>query len=639
MKYRAEIDGLRAIAVVPVILFHAGFNLFSGGFIGVDIFFVISGYLITSILIKDIENNRFSLIYFYERRARRILPALFFVMSVCIPFAWLWMESSQMKDFSESLVAISLFASNILFLLESGYFSATAEEKPLLHTWSLAVEEQFYLLFPIFLILFWRYGKHRVFWSIIVMTITSLMLSEWTWRNHPTANFYLAPTRAWELFVGSIAAFIVQKQGVQKNNIIALFGLLLIVLSIFLYNENIPFPSLYALAPVLGAMLLVLYASEDTVVAKLLSSKILVGLGLVSYSAYLWHQPLFAFARILYGHHPSNYLMFSLSVISIALAYLSWRFIENPFRRPESVSRRNIFLLSVITMCIYISVGLIGYYKDGYAKHYIETQIVGPSQLTNIDLPIYVIGDSHAGHLVYGLEAINSDTVVNLSSNGCIPFRNVDRYDYRFKKGACAQTMNNNLDKLKIINKASIVIISSMGPVYLDGTTFNGKGTEIVTGHGVELITNDTINDSYEIFEIGMRKTLAELRLNENLQTIFSLDIPELGIDNGCQIVSKEIDIFGYKVRDSISDLPTIKCIVSRDVYEPRVKNYKRLVFRILEDFPEVYVFDPANYFCTSGVCNGFLDDYGYLYRDYDHLSNNGSLYYANNLIISYNMY
>ena len=153
MKYRADIDGLRALAVVPVVLFHAGFSLFSGGFVGVDVFLVVSGYLITTILLEDIENNRYSILRFYERRARRILPALFFVMLVCIPFAWMWMLPIQLKDFSQSLVAVSLFVSNILFWQESGYFAAAAAEKPLLHTWSLAVEEQYYLLFPIFLFL------------------------------------------------------------------------------------------------------------------------------------------------------------------------------------------------------------------------------------------------------------------------------------------------------------------------------------------------------------------------------------------------------------------------------------------------------------------------------------------------------
>ena len=176
MKYRPEIDGVRALAVIPVILFHAGFELFSGGFVGVDVFFVISGYLITTILIEDIENKRFSLVNFYERRARRILPALFFVMLVCLPFAWMWMLPNQIKDFSQSLVAVSLFASNIQFWRESGYFEAAAELKPLLHTWSLAVEEQYYLLFPIFLVLAWRFGKNKVFWMIVVMSAISLLL-------------------------------------------------------------------------------------------------------------------------------------------------------------------------------------------------------------------------------------------------------------------------------------------------------------------------------------------------------------------------------------------------------------------------------------------------------------------------------
>ena len=347
MKYRPEIDGLRAMAVLPVILFHAGFELFSGGFVGVDVFFVISGYLITTtILIEEIENKRFSIVNFYERRARRILPALFFVMLICIPFAWLWMLPNQMKDFSQSLVAVSLFASNIFFWRESGYFAAAAEEKPLLHTWSLAVEEQYYLLFPIFLILAWRFGKNRVFWMIVLMAAISLLLSEWGWRNKATANFYLAPTRAWELFAGSIAAFVVHKQ-VKKNNFLATLGLAAIVFSIFFYDENTPFPSVYALAPVLGVVFLVLYADKETIAAKLLSTKGLIGIGLISYSAYLWHQPLFAFARIRSIEHPSVLLMSALSLISFVLAYFSWRYIEKPFRDKNMLSRTQIFSASL----------------------------------------------------------------------------------------------------------------------------------------------------------------------------------------------------------------------------------------------------------------------------------------------------
>ena len=376
MKYRAEIDGLRALAVVPVILFHAGFELFSGGFVGVDVFFVISGYLITTILIEDLENKRFSLVSFYERRARRILPALFFVMLVCIPFAWMWMLPNQMKDFSQSLVAVSLFASNVLFWRESGYFDAAAEEKPLLHTWSLAVEEQYYVLFPIFLFLAWRYGKNRVFWMIVAMASISLLLSEWGWRNKATANFYLAPTRAWELFAGSIAAFIVQKNGVRKNNFLALLGLAAITFSIFAYDESTPFPSLYALVPVLGVVLLILYADKDTLTAKLLGTKALVGFGLISYSAYLWHQPLFAFARIKSAAEPSFLLMSTLAIGSLALAYFSWRYIETPFRSSNIVNSKRLIVLTLAGFVFFIGIGLNGNFNDNlFENYFLETRL------------------------------------------------------------------------------------------------------------------------------------------------------------------------------------------------------------------------------------------------------------------------
>jgi peptidoglycan/LPS O-acetylase OafA/YrhL len=401
MKYRAEIDGLRALAVVPVILFHAGFELFSGGFVGVDVFFVISGYLITTILIEDIENQRFSLVNFYERRARRILPALFFVMLVCIPFAWMWMLPTQIKDFSQSLVAVSLFASNVLFWRESGYFDAASEEKPLLHTWSLAVEVQYYVLFPIFLFLAWRYGKNRVFWIIVVMASVSLLLSEWGWRNKPTANFYLAPTRAWELFAGSIAAFIVQKQGVQKNNLLALLGLACIVFSIFAYDKITPFPSVYALVPVVGVVMLILFADKETVAARLLRTKAFVGIGLISYSAYLWHQPLFAFARIRMSEHPSSFWMLVLSAASVALAYISWRYVEKPFRNKEKLSQNTIFGISLLGMAFFVSVGFTGHLRHfdiNKVRFGQDSRVLQTYQLledAKIESPVFILDNRH----------------------------------------------------------------------------------------------------------------------------------------------------------------------------------------------------------------------------------------------------
>ena len=343
MKYRAEIDGLRALAVVPVIFFHASFDFVSGGFVGVDIFFVISGYLITTIIINDIEKNCFSFYNFYERRARRILPALFFLMLVCIPFAWAWMVPGQMKDFSQSLFAVSLFASNFLFWKESGYFDAAVDEKPLIHTWSLAVEEQYYVFFPIFLFFIWRFGKNRVFWIIALMALTSFILSEWGWRNKNTANFFLSPSRAWEILAGSISALIVQKTGVKKNEIISLLGLICIFYSFIFYDETTPFPSIYTLIPVTGVVLVIIFADQHTLVAKFLSTKLLVGLGLISYSAYLWHQPLFAFARIRLLNEPSNFIKMLIIVFSLIIAFFSWKFIEKPFRIKKKFSKKKYF--------------------------------------------------------------------------------------------------------------------------------------------------------------------------------------------------------------------------------------------------------------------------------------------------------
>ena len=361
MHYRREIDGLRAVAVLPVILFHTGFSVFSGGYVGVDVFFVISGYLITSILINDLEQGNFSIAGFYERRARRILPALFFVMAACLPFAYMWMLPTQLKDFAQSLVAVVFFASNIFFWRESGYFAADAELKPLLHTWSLAVEEQYYLLFPVFLLLTWRFGRSRVFWSVVVISVASLLIAEWGWRNKPSANFYLAPTRAWELLAGSICAFLSVGKAQRSSNVLSVIGLGLIIFSIFAYDANTPFPSVYTLVPVVGTALVILFAEKETWVARLLSLRSLVGIGLISYSAYLWHQPLFAFARIRSLTEPSHELMGLLAAMSLLLAWATWYWIEQAFRKranPLLVTRRSVFAVSGAAGAMFISLGL-----------------------------------------------------------------------------------------------------------------------------------------------------------------------------------------------------------------------------------------------------------------------------------------
>ena len=254
MHYRAEIDGLRALAVIPVILFHAGFSLFGGGFVGVDVFFVISGYLITSILLKELNNNSYSLVNFYQRRARRILPALFFVALACIPFAWFWLPPKDMLDFAQSLAAVSIFSSNLYFLSESNYFDIEVELKPLLHTWSLAVEEQYYVFFPLLLALIWRVRKQAVTPTLLILAGLSLYFAQWTAYNYPKAGFYLLPTRGWELLIGSLVAISAFKGNMprwikpQLNGLLSLCGLAFIVIAVFIFDKHTPFPSVYALS-------------------------------------------------------------------------------------------------------------------------------------------------------------------------------------------------------------------------------------------------------------------------------------------------------------------------------------------------------------------------------------------------------
>lgn len=332
MKYRPEVDGLRAVAILPVVFFHAGSSIFTGGYIGVDVFFVISGFLITHIILSELKEEHFSIRRFYDRRARRILPALFTMLFVCIPFAWLWMLPAQFKDFLQSLGSVIFFVSNFVLAGESDYFAAAAEEMPLLHTWSLAVEEQFYLFIPLLLAFLWRFCSRLAFIIISILAFFSLCLTQLMLDIDPTANFYLLPTRAWELLAGSICAFLVRDKPQNPNSILAGIGLALILVSAFYFDAQTPFPSFYTLAPVVGSVLVILYASQTEAVGKILSQKPIVWIGLISYSAYLWHQPLFAFYRVRFPGEDSVGVLIALAISTFMISYFSWKFIERPFR-------------------------------------------------------------------------------------------------------------------------------------------------------------------------------------------------------------------------------------------------------------------------------------------------------------------
>jgi peptidoglycan/LPS O-acetylase OafA/YrhL len=361
MKYRSEIDGLRALAVIPVIFFHAGISQFQGGFVGVDVFFVISGYLITSIILADIAAERFNILTFYERRARRILPALLFVAFASVPFAWAILLPEDFKEFFQSLAGVATFTSNIVLKTQSGYFETASELKPLLHTWSLGVEEQFYIIFPPLLLLLLKFGARTVVPALAALFVISLIYAHWAATAEPeTAFFFLAP-RAWELLVGVFAAFHLRNSGgkasLRLHNVLSATGMGLILFAVFVFDETIPFSSAFALVPTLGAALIILFATPGTYVQRLLSLRLLVGVGLISYSLYLWHQPVFAFYR---------YLGLPLDLMSVSLllaaifggSILSWRFIETPARQ-STLPRRRIFQLSLAGLGLALGVSLL----------------------------------------------------------------------------------------------------------------------------------------------------------------------------------------------------------------------------------------------------------------------------------------
>ncbi len=379
--YRPEIDGLRALAVLPVIAFHAGFSGFSGGFVGVDVFFVISGYLITGILAADLREGRYSIARFYERRARRILPALFVMLAASVLAAQVLLLPPPFEDFSASVFTVVLFLSNMLFLSEVDYFAPAAEETPLLHTWSLAVEEQFYILFPLILRVLWRSGRERaLFWGVLVVTLGSFAFSEYAWRSiSPAQSFYFLPSRAWELGAGALCALWQPRRlPMALRQGLGLAGLAAIGLSVVALNREMPFPSAWALLPVGGAVAVILFATQDTLAARLLSLRAVVAIGLVSYSAYLWHHPLFVFARLALDTAPSPLLMLGLSLLSLALAALSWRFVEQPFRaapgRAARLPRRaQVYGASLAGIAAFAAFGLWGYLTEGRAELWLRS--------------------------------------------------------------------------------------------------------------------------------------------------------------------------------------------------------------------------------------------------------------------------
>ena len=384
--YRPEIDGLRSIAVISVILYHLqisfdDFKILKGGFLGVDIFFVISGYLITSIIYNEILiSNKFSFINFYERRIRRLLPALIFIAFASFFLAWKYMMPTNFVDYSKSIIYSVFFSSNLFFYFsELEYIQEDALLTPFLHTWSLAVEEQFYILFPIFFLIIIKFSKKSLIYVLITISVISLIFASYFSNIYPTSSFYFIHTRIWELLLGSILACLEIDKGHRGNKplpnlFFQIFGLFLIFFSIIYFDDNIRHPSHLTFIPVAGTAMLIWFSQKENLLIKILSNRIFVSTGLISYSLYLWHYPIFAFGR-LQQEAPSIKDKFEWLLLTFVLSILTYYIIEKPFRlKNKKFNINKISKIIPLSIIILILLNLYNIKNKGFTERQLITE-------------------------------------------------------------------------------------------------------------------------------------------------------------------------------------------------------------------------------------------------------------------------
>ena len=487
IKYRPEIDGLRAIAVVAVIIYHAkinflGYQIFKGGYLGVDIFFVISGYLITSIIFREIQQKKsFSFRNFYLRRARRILPGLFFLILCCIPISWFVLMPTGFVDFAKSIIYSLGFSSNFYFYftgLEYGEVSGLL--KPLLHTWSLAVEEQYYIIFPILLVLGVFFIKKKINITILLFLILSLIFAEYFSFRNSNLNFYILPSRAWELLVGSTIVILESKKNFKTsnftNNIICLLGLIIIFYSFLNFYETIPSPGIKTILPISGTVLILIFFKKELLIAKLLANKVILGLGLISYSLYLWHYPIFAFARnlrIAQGLVEYSFVGMLILLISI----FSYFFIEKPFRNKQFISNQiftklTIFILSLLVLSSVIIIKNKGFknrfpnyekFNTDYQSYLREIRIkkyqLGNPQFINPNKKnILIIGNSH-GRDIFNSLKLNENLFIDMEFSILdLPIECIENIFIKFE--FCNGLKMTQLQK-KIFKESDLILIST----------------------------------------------------------------------------------------------------------------------------------------------------------------------------------
>ncbi len=632
LKYRPEIDGLRAIAVGAVILYHSqitilGYQPFKGGFIGVDIFFVISGYLITSIILKElVTTGTFSFKYFYERRIRRILPALLFVMLVSLPFAFIYLIPNSFISFSKSILYSLGFSSNFYFHYSGqAYGGERGSFEYFLHTWSLSVEEQFYILFPIALLITFKYFRKYLIHILILGFAMSLGLADWSSKNHSSFNFYMLPTRGWELLAGSILAYFEITNGHRsKNNslnqILPFIGMLLIGHSILYSNYINSHPSFYTLSPVIGVCLIIWFSNKDELITKIFSTKLFVGIGLISYSLYLFHYPIFTFVR-LFGFADGVINKIIIGLIVLILSVVSYYLIEKPFRNKEYnfIKICKLLLIGIIILIIAnFTIVLNGGFKQRFPDFIISSFKDNYNNLKNNNgeicfnnkkncyfnqeskKKVYLIGDSQMASI--GADLKKKLSLKNYSFNiftrgGCyffIGFNLVDTENNKESK-LCNNKYFEDISNRLISEKNSIIILGGRLPLYLNDSKFFDN--EKINSNAKWNKKYTPIN-KFDNLENSLLNTLQKLSVNNKIILIYP--IPERKNINLYKL-NKIYNLFDtQKLNFQLNDIHS-----NYDSFLSRTKSSYELLNKINNQ--NIYRIYPSNLVCNKQILNRCL--------------------------------
>ena len=691
IKYHPEIDGLRAISVLAVIFYHADFSLFGhalfqGGFIGVDIFFVISGYLITSLILKEInQTNQFSFKNFYERRVRRILPVLFLVTIISSIVSYFILMPSSLVDYGKSILGVFLFSSNIYFWITGSKYGAESEfTRPMLHTWSLSIEEQFYILFPIFFIILIKFYKKNIKNILLIIFFISLLSAEllsssyikfessffrWGFAFSDKFSFYQLPSRIFELVAGSILSYITldkKKMVLEKypilNNIFPGLGIILIFYSLLFFNLNEIFhPGIITLIPIVGTGLVILFAKRGEFITSILSGKIFIFLGLISYSLYLWHYPIFAYLRYIEIFNNSILIKILAIILAITLSIISYHFIEKPFRK-NIISLKKLILYILISVIILLCYNFHIFNTDGIKNRFpsiFSEELIQPKpnklketekhirdfrahefkETGFIGENIYLIGDSHAGALKYYLNQELRNKSYNFFSTKIVLYLNNFNLIYRKTKEPDKFYLENNeyVNKFLQENKNLIVIWNQYWSRVLSETLFDDS-----EGNKQYQLEKDKITISYyEPYNIQTTSTEERQRylaegikltgnniLKQGHILVLIYPVPEIGFSPYNSLQKNYF--YNYYIK-KIKEIPILSS--SYDVYKKRNK----LIIETLDDIkgPNVYRIYPEYLFCNTIIQNRCVTNNKehLFYYDNNHLSLEGSKYVVNEIM------